>query len=256
VKDKLINSIIEWFCEMDIDRVLDIIDAVLMPVVILCVGYLITRRQNKIERKHEARIQFEVAEARILGPQAGFYVVELSVTLHNKGFIRPVIQVLNLKVRGIERNENITLLKQDGTPKPANSIAKFPEELVNTNMLKALKTKEKESGSKEQKTEDSVEPEAKQLASSVGKVFKKILQVIKKPKTISYFIEPGVEQRVSYVARIPENIRYILVRAKFKYHKNSKHSAQKIFDLNPMEISLADLVSSDWQMTKVLHKES
>jgi len=46
------------------------------------------------------------------------------------------------------------------------------------------------------------------------------------------FIEPGVVQQITYIARIPEDIRLIFVKSSFKYHKNSTHSAQKIFELS------------------------
>lgn len=47
-----------------------------------------------------------------------------------------------------------------------------------------------------------------------------------------FFIEPGVVQQFSYVVRVPESIRLILVKSSFKYHKNSTHSAQKVFELD------------------------
>lgn len=47
-----------------------------------------------------------------------------------------------------------------------------------------------------------------------------------------FFVEPGVIQKFTYVARIPDNFRFILVRSGFKYHEKSKHSVQKVFELN------------------------
>lgn len=46
-----------------------------------------------------------------------------------------------------------------------------------------------------------------------------------------WFAEPRIVQKFSYVARIPEEIRFILVRSSFKYHEDSTHSAQKVFEL-------------------------
>jgi len=47
-----------------------------------------------------------------------------------------------------------------------------------------------------------------------------------------FFIEPSVVQQITYIARIPENIRLILVKSSFKYHQNSTHSVQKVFELS------------------------
>lgn len=53
----------------------------------------------------------------------------------------------------------------------------------------------------------------------------------KKNENDGFFVEPGIEQRFTYIASIPENTRFILVRSSFRYHEKSKHSVQRVFDL-------------------------
>ncbi|MDR8392227.1 hypothetical protein NC796_13825 [Aliifodinibius sp. S!AR15-10] len=77
------------------------------------------------------------------------------------------------------------------------NIAGFPEEIVKTNVLeKKVKENDKEGYEKRE-----------------------------------WFVEPGIVQKFSYVTRIPEDIRFILVRSGFNYHESSTHSTQKVFEL-------------------------
>ncbi len=171
-----------------------------IPLVILYLGIRLERQRNKVERIHEIRIQFDL-EGKILGPQAGYYILDLSAILQNKGLVRLVIDELELKLRGIEQETDIELYDENLKESSINRIARFPIELVKTDMLQAVNTHQEE-GRKD-----------------------------------GYFVEPGVEQRFSYVARIPENISFIFVRAYFKYGNNqdkkSEHSAQTILELKP-----------------------
>jgi len=54
--------------------------------------------------------------------------------------------------------------------------------------------------------------------------------VMYKEKYGSIFVEPGVTQRLTFVARIPSEIRFVLARAQFRYDENRTHSAERVFD--------------------------
>jgi len=54
--------------------------------------------------------------------------------------------------------------------------------------------------------------------------------VMYKQKYGSIFVEPGVTQRLTFVAKIPVGIRFVVARAQFKYDVNSTHSAERVFD--------------------------
>ena len=181
-----------------------------IPLLILYVGYQLERRRIKTERQHEIRMQFDL-KGKTLGPQEGYYILDLSAILHNKGLVRLVIDTLRIKILGIKQKQDIKLFEKNPKDETAslkegttNLIASFPEELVNSDMLQAINTNSEEK------------------------------------KKNAYFVEPGVQQRISYVARIPENISFILVRAQFEYAKNpekqSEHSAQIILEMKPTEI--------------------
>ena len=47
-----------------------------------------------------------------------------------------------------------------------------------------------------------------------------------------FFVEPGVNQAITYVTTIPENIKFIVVRASFKYlFRNAIHTREKVFEI-------------------------
>jgi hypothetical protein len=43
------------------------------------------------------------------------------------------------------------------------------------------------------------------------------------------FVEPGVEQVITFVASVPETIRFILARAEFEYSDKRTHSSERVF---------------------------
>lgn len=43
------------------------------------------------------------------------------------------------------------------------------------------------------------------------------------------FVEPGVEQEVTFVAAIPETIAFVLARAEFEYSDSRTHSTERMF---------------------------
>lgn len=52
------------------------------------------------------------------------------------------------------------------------------------------------------------------------------------PKFKYYFVEPGIKQPITYVTKIPNNIRFIVARASFKYRfKNKLHTSERVFEL-------------------------
>jgi hypothetical protein len=126
--------------------------------------------------------------------------------LDNQGLVRIEFSKLFLTVKGIEKDTEIGLFENMGNP---ISIANFPENFVKTNVLKKVSNKNVGMQITENSNNDG---------QSKGKVKK-------------WFVEPGIVQKFTYVLRIPENIRFILVRSSFDYQKNSEHSVQKVFEI-------------------------
>jgi hypothetical protein len=49
-----------------------------------------------------------------------------------------------------------------------------------------------------------------------------------------YFVRPGVSQSFNFVTQVPEDIRFIVVRATFKYQNtNDLHTAEQVFEVKP-----------------------
>jgi hypothetical protein len=61
--------------------------------------------------------------------------------------------------------------------------------------------------------------------------------VLYKDKYGSIFVEPGVTQKLTFVARVPSNIRFVLARAEFEYSSGLTHSAERVFDVGAKKIS-------------------
>jgi len=241
-----------------------------IPILIFYLGYLIKRRQDKIEGKHRNRIQFEL-EATSFGPQKGHYITAIKILMQNQGLVRKEINELQLSIRGIEKNKEIGLFKkEDQKPKEIKkksivdssnklvntkllasnsnkndnmdkktkkeSVANFPIKLVNTNVL-TRKSNKKENAEKETKKKSIADfliklVKTKLLAKKVSENEKKKDKSKKtKKKKEVWFIEPGVAQKFTYVARIPENIRFVLVGSSFEYRKGLDHTAQKVFEI-------------------------
>lgn len=55
--------------------------------------------------------------------------------------------------------------------------------------------------------------------------------VMYKKKYGSIFVEPGVTQRLTFVAIIPAGIRFISARAQFEYDSHRTHSAEHVFEI-------------------------
>ena len=59
------------------------------------------------ERTHAPQIEFDV-DCSFQGPQAGAYVVEVTLKLLNKGLTRQEIKDIRLRVRGIKRGDKLS----------------------------------------------------------------------------------------------------------------------------------------------------
>lgn len=44
-----------------------------------------------------------------------------------------------------------------------------------------------------------------------------------------FFVEPGCEQTITYVTKIPTNVHYILAYAEFKYDRHTPHTTERVF---------------------------
>ena len=56
--------------------------------------------------------------------------------------------------------------------------------------------------------------------------------VMYKEKYGSIFVEPSVTQKLTFVAKIPVGIRFILARAQFQYDSHRTHSTERVFEVN------------------------
>lgn len=167
----------------------------IITVLIFVWGVRHESRLKKIERRHKFRIQFNV-EANFIDMQKEYCVTEFLVTLENQGFTEFTLDEIKLKVQGLKLGANIDFFEKNYSTSALDSIVNFPIRLIDTNMLARLK---------KDKKEDS--------------------------DNVTHFLEPGVIQRFTYVAAIPENIEFILVTASFNYHKNSEHTAKRVFSV-------------------------
>jgi hypothetical protein len=60
----------------------------------------------------------------------------------------------------------------------------------------------------------------------------KIMQAEIVHEKYSYiFVEPGVEQVISYVTKIPAEYHFIIARAEFRYDRRNPHSAENVFEV-------------------------
>ena len=55
--------------------------------------------------------------------------------------------------------------------------------------------------------------------------------VMYKRKYSSIFVEPGVTQKLTFVARVPAEVRFILARAQFRYDIRHTHSTERVFEM-------------------------
>lgn len=60
----------------------------------------------------------------------------------------------------------------------------------------------------------------------------KLIQAEVIPKGFGYlFVEPNVEQVITYTARIPDDYRFIMAHAEFHYDSDTPHSTERVFEV-------------------------
>lgn len=60
----------------------------------------------------------------------------------------------------------------------------------------------------------------------------------------SIFVEAGVSQKLTFVARIPADIRFVLARAEFEYLSGLTHSAERIFEVGTNRLDSATNIAT------------
>jgi hypothetical protein len=55
--------------------------------------------------------------------------------------------------------------------------------------------------------------------------------LVYKQKFNYIFVEPGIDQNITYNTKIPSKIKFIVVRAEFKYDESRTHSIERVFAL-------------------------
>jgi hypothetical protein len=48
-----------------------------------------------------------------------------------------------------------------------------------------------------------------------------------------FFVEPGVEQVLTYVTKIPSSIKYVQAHALFEYDELTSHTSERVFQIEP-----------------------
>jgi hypothetical protein len=49
-----------------------------------------------------------------------------------------------------------------------------------------------------------------------------------------FFVEPGVDQILTYVTKIPSSIKYVMALALFEYDELTPHTTERVFQMRPM----------------------
>lgn len=193
--------------EMDIE-VVSLIVSASIPLILFYFGRKIQDYQNVIERRHKPRIQFDL-EMNLFGPQGEYYLAEIFAVLQNKGLVEKEFHQITLEVLGVEKESEIELF------------------------VKTTLKDEKEEDKKKEKENTIIKGKKANKDALVGfpEIIVKSNFLNPSKKTDKYLVEPGVVQKVSYVARIPVNLSFVLVRASFNYHSKSLHQAQRLFKL-------------------------
>lgn len=143
------------------------------------------------EREHAPRIAFTL-DCQFFGPQKGKYLAELQITAENLGKTRQQFEHIKVRIRGISKDSELVFW--DSAPPRAF----FPHKLYPSEGKNAAD------------------------ANEIDAVYQKFAYV---------FVEPGVKQMLTYVTLIPEGMRFIVVRATFKYPNHNDHSAEKVFEV-------------------------
>ena len=193
--------------------------SIVIPIAIVFLGYFINlrlkridqnnekrlRQENelqeqqraKLERRDKYRIEFSL-NASVIGRQKAYYLVEFTITINNKSLLKKDFTAINLRVRGLEENSDIELWCAQ---KNDESTKKLPEE-----------------------------KQTSRIKFPVVLFSENILP----PYWENVFIEPGVQQDITFNTPIRQDISFILASVKF-YYKNvpEPHTAERMFALKP-----------------------
>ena len=137
--------------------IIEIAQLIIIPLALAMLGYFLDRRlrqidqQNKkhrqqeleakekerdeLERKYKLRIEFTI-NAISHGTQNGSNLVEFITTINNKSAIQHKFTAINLRVRGIKKEQNIGLWKPTIRNKQIETKKiNFPEKLMDENII-------------------------------------------------------------------------------------------------------------------------
>ncbi len=197
-------------------EIIKLVSSLVTPIVIVILGYYFNRRlkksdqknatirlhnkiadeqkRDKLESRYNFRIEFTLATI-FYGPQKDFYLAEFIATINNKSLVKKSITTIALRIRGIQKNEDI--------------------------LLWVAKKKNTETGS-------VLSKQTSRINFPITIVKENILP----PFWKNIFVEPGVKQDITFVTRIPANISYVLATASFYYDNIPEpHTAERMFEL-------------------------
>lgn len=85
-------------------------------------------RKEKLERTYEEIVEFDV-DGKFYGPQNGNFILCLELTLENKGKVIKKLKSLDVRVRAIRRDEELSYFSE------SDKRLKFPHKLTDGNIL-------------------------------------------------------------------------------------------------------------------------
>lgn len=175
---------------------------ILTPLVVAVVGGWYNYRLYRIERRHKQRIEFTV-DATFHRREDGPYLAEFLMDVHNRGNVRQEFTAVRLRVRGLKGGDPAAFWDESGRSRAA------------------------EDGSRRSETPPE---ERKRLEFP-----HEILDVDVLPNRV--FIEPGVNQRITYVTVVEETYEYVLANAEFSYESPRlvPHTAERMFATDPTD---------------------
>ncbi len=136
---------------------LEISQLIIIPLALAILGYFLDRRlrqidqqnekhrqqkleakekeRNELERRYALRIEFYI-NAIFHGNQQGSSLVEFITTINNKSTIQHKFTAINLRVRGIKKEENIGLWKPTIKNKQIDTKKiNFPEKILEESII-------------------------------------------------------------------------------------------------------------------------
>jgi hypothetical protein len=150
-------------------------------LVVITIGALWAFLRFRRERVHVPRVGFDL-KCHFYGPQKNAFIAEFILSLRNKGLVKHKFHDVLLRVRGIEKEQELGFWQDKG------QRLVFPIALISDN-------------------------------------------VIYKQKYEYIFVEPGIDQDLTYVTKIPSSINFIVARAEFKYDESRTYSIERVFAL-------------------------